>query len=109
MAYDEILAERIRARLDGHMDVTEKRMFGGIAFLLGGHMCAGVVRTDLMVRVGPAAHIDALAQPGAREMDFTGKPLAGFVYVDGETVADDGALADWLGRGLAFAASLPPK
>lgn len=109
MAYDEGLAERIRAHLDGHVDVSEKRMFGGIAFMMGGHMCAGVVKTDLMVRVGPDGYAGALALPGARPMDFTGKPLKGFVYVDGETVADDGALADWLGRGLAFVAGLPPK
>jgi TfoX/Sxy family transcriptional regulator of competence genes len=109
MAFDEGLAQRIREQLEERSDVSEKRMFGGIAFLIGGNMCAGVVGGELMVRVGADAYEDALSQPGARPMDFTGRPMKGFVYVSGDGVAEDDALAAWLGRGLAFARSLPPK
>ena len=109
MAYDETLADRIRAHVGGHAGIAEKKMFGGLALMLGGNMCVGVVKEDLMVRVGPDAYEEVLALPGARPMDFTGKPLRGFVFVDAETVAEDMALHDWIGRGLAFAASLPAK
>lgn len=109
MAYDETLAERVRSALEDRDDVVEKRMFGGLAFMLGGHMCCGVSGSDLMVRVGPEAYETALAQPGASPMDFTGRPLTGFVFVDGTAVAADGPLAEWVGRGIAFAGSLEPK
>lgn len=109
MAYDEGLAQRIREALDDRDDVTERKMFGGVAFMLGGNMCAGVVKGDLMVRVGPDAYADALAEPDAREMDFTGKPMKGLLYVDGESIAADERLDAWVGRAVAFAGSLPPK
>ena len=109
MAYDEVLAERVRAQLRSRADYTEKKMFGGLCFLLGGNMCCGVSGTELMVRVGPDAYEDALAQPHARLMDFTGRPLRGMVYVDRAGISSDEGLADWVGRGVAFAGSLPPK
>lgn len=109
MAYDNELANRIRGILDGHMGIAEKGMFGGLAFMLNGNMCVGVVKADLMVRVGADDYDAALAHEGARPMDFTGRPLRGFVFVSGEAVATDGSLAEWVGRGLAFAASLPAK
>ncbi len=84
-------------------------MFGGLTFMVSGHMCCGIVGDELMVRVGPEAYEDALRQPHAREMDFTGKALKGMVYVGVEGVEQDDDLADWIGRGLAFVQTLPPK
>ena len=81
MSYDEKLAERTRAILDSRDDVVEKKMFGGLAFLVRGHMCVGIVDRELMVRIGPDAYESALAEAHARPMDFTGKPLRGTVYV----------------------------
>ena len=84
-------------------------MFGGIAFLLRGNMLCGVVDRDLMVRVGPDAYAEALARPHAREMDFTGRPMRGLLYVDAAGVRTARQLRSWLDRGLAFAGSLPAK
>ena len=109
MAYDEGTAERLRDLFAGRFDVSEKRMFGGIAFMLSGNMLCGVVDDNLMVRVGPERYAEALARPQAREMDLTGRSLKGFVYVRAEGLTDDADLADWTGRGVAFAAGLPPK
>ena len=109
MAYDEGLAQRIREAFDDRSDVTEKRMFGGVAFLVRGNMCCGVVRDELMVRVGPDAYDDALARPQAREMDFTGRPMRGMVYVSPEGVEADEDLEAWIERGVAFSSSLPAK
>ncbi|MFI8824682.1 TfoX/Sxy family protein [Streptomyces sp. NPDC053431] len=109
MAFDEGLAERVRGHLAGDPAITEKRMFGGIAFLCGGNMAVGVTGDDLMVRVGPEATEDALARPGARVFDMTGRPMRGWVVVDAGAVAEDAALAGWIDQGRAFAAGLPPK
>ena len=109
MAYDEALAARVREALAGRAGVTERRMFGGLSFLLGGHMCCGVVHEDLVVRLGPDETQAALAEPHARPMDFTGRPLEGFVYVDPAGLVDDAALRGWVERAAGFAASLPPK
>ncbi|MGH0035763.1 MAG: TfoX/Sxy family protein [Myxococcota bacterium] len=109
MACDEGLAQRIRELLETRRDVDERRMFGGIAFMVGGHMCAGVVGDELMVRVGPDAYEACLALRHARPMDFTGRPMKGLVYVAAEGISEDEDLDAWLQRGLAFAGSLPPK
>ncbi|GAA4081830.1 TfoX/Sxy family protein [Streptomyces shaanxiensis] len=109
MAYDEGLAERIRERLGADPGVDEKRMFGGIAFLYRGNMAVGVTGDDLMVRVGPDATDAALARPGARIFDMTGRPMHGWVVVAGSAVAEDDALGAWIDEGYAFAATLPPK
>ena len=109
MAYDEGLAQRVREALSGDAGVVEKRMFGGLAFMIRGNMCCGVVGEDLMVRVGPEAYEQALALPFARPMDFTGRPLTGFVYVGPDGCSEDGDLAGWVKRALAFARSLPAK
>ena len=109
MAYDEGLAQRVREILEDERDISEKKMFGGLAFLLGGNMCCGVVAGELMVRVGPDAYEDALAQRHAREMDFTGRPLKGMVYVSSGGIEDDEDLDGWVTRGVAFAGSLPAK
>ena len=109
MAYDEMLAERITAILASHSGLTERKMFGGIAFMLNGHMCCGVTMSDLMVRVGPDAYEDSLAQPHARPMDLTGRPMTGMIYVGAAGYEDDAGLRAWVDRGVTFAASLPPK
>lgn len=109
MAYDEGVAQRLREAFEEYPQVTEKRMFGGIAFMLNGHMCCGVVGEELMVRVGPEGYQQALARPHAREMDFTGKALKGFVYVTPEGFAEDEDLAAWVERASRFVLSLPPK
>ena len=107
MAYDEGLAERVRAELTSVEDVDERRMFGGLAFMVNTHMACGVLGDDLMVRVGKAAHDDAIAR-GGREMDFTGRPMRGLVMVPGEALDDD-VLASWVAEAAAFAQSEPPK
>ena len=81
MAYDETLADRVRAVLSGRPGLTEKKMFGGLSFLLHSSMACGIVKDELMVRVGPDGYDEALAQPHARLMDFTGRPMKGMVYV----------------------------
>jgi TfoX/Sxy family transcriptional regulator of competence genes len=109
MAYDKGLAERLREIYEEIAPFDEKKMFGGLAFMVDGHMSCGVVNDTLMVRVGPQLYEHALAQPHAREMDFTGKPLRGFVYVEPEGFESDAALAFWVKLGLDFVRSLPPK
>lgn len=107
MAYDEALAARVRAILtQSERDVVAKKMFGGVCFMVRGHMCCGV--TDvLMLRVGKDAHADALARPHARPMTFTGRPMDGFVFIDPPGWKTDKALAAWLARGLAHVETLP--
>ena len=109
MAYDEVVAERVRVALKRRKGVTEKKMFGGICLLLNGNMVGGVVNDDLMIRVGPDAYEDALEEKHARPMDFTGKPLRGMVYVEPKGYEKNADLKAWLDRGLKFARSLPPK
>ena len=109
MAYDEEMAFRIRAALAEQDGVTERKMFGGLAFMVNGHMCCGIGKGDLMVRVGPDQYEEALAQPHAREMDFTGRPMRGMVNVDPTGYATDEDLQAWVDRGLAFVTGLPPK
>lgn len=110
MAYDDTVANRVREALaSADADPVEKKMFGGLAFMVRGHMTVGIVGDELMVRVGKDAHEEALAQPHTREMDFTGKPMTGMVYVGPEGFADYTDLRDWVQRGLDFTSSLPPK
>jgi TfoX/Sxy family transcriptional regulator of competence genes len=109
VAYDEELATRIRAIVRGRAGVSEKKMFGGLAFLVGGDMFCGVVGSDLMVRVGPDAYEAALARPHARQMDFTGRPMKGLVYVSPAGIASADELRAWVDQGFRFGRSLPPK
>jgi hypothetical protein len=109
VAYDLALAERVRSALASRADVVEMKMFGGIAFMVGGHMACGIVGEDLMVRVGPEAHAAALAQPHVRPMDFSGRPMRGYVYIDPDGLAADVDLVRWVERGASFARTLPPK
>jgi TfoX/Sxy family transcriptional regulator of competence genes len=109
VAYDEGLAQRIRELLDEQGGLSEKKMFGGLAFLVNGNMAVGVVKGELMVRVGPEAHAAALREPHARPMDFTKRPMKGFVFVAPLGFEEDADLARWVERGARFAASLPAK
>jgi hypothetical protein len=109
MSYDEGLAQRVREVLSERRGVAEKKMFGGLAFLLEGSMFCGIVKEDLMVRVGPARNAEALAQAHARPMDFTGKPMAGYVFVAPDGYASDEALARWVGWGAEFVSTMPAK
>lgn len=109
MVYDEKLAERIAKVLDGRDDVVTKKMFGGLAFMVGGHMTVGILGELLMVRVGPDAHTDALKRAHVRPMDFTGRPSKGMVYVDPPGTKAMRDLRAWIARGLAFTEALPPK
>lgn len=109
MPYDEGLAERVRELLDERPDLTKRKMFGGIGFMLGGNMCCGVLGDELVVRVSAEDGEAALAEPDVRPFDFTGRPMKGFVLVGpGATETDDG-LDVWVSRAEAFASSLPPK
>jgi hypothetical protein len=109
MAYSEHDGQRVRDVLGDRADVVEKKMFGGLCFMVRGHMAVGLTASDLMVRVGPESWTAALEDEHAREMDFTGKSLKGFVFVDPAGWATKKDLANWVARGVAFAESLPPK
>ncbi len=109
MAYDEKLAARVRKVLARRRGIAEIKMMGGLCFTLYGNMCCGVVNNDLVVRVGPERYEGALARPHARPMDFTGRPLKGFVFVGPGGYTADRALQDWVQRGVKFALSLPAK
>lgn len=109
MPHDEGVAQRVRELLADRRDVGEKRMFGGLAFMIRGHMCCGVIGDELMVRVGPEAYDAALERPHIREMDFTGRALRGFVYVATPGFENDSDLAALVGSALEFVNSLPEK
>ena len=109
MAFDEGLAERIRELLRDRKGVDERRMFGVLAFMLDGRMFVGILGDALMARVGPASYAKALAQKHVREMDFTGRPMKGYVFVAPEGIESDAALEGWVGRCAKFVETLPPK
>jgi hypothetical protein len=109
MTFDEGLAERVRELLQPRRGITERRMFGGLAFMSHGHMFVGVIGSNLMARVGPSAYTSALKKRHVREMDFTGRPMKGYVFVEPEGFASDSDLEHWVSTCLRFVASLPPK
>ncbi len=110
MAYDEDLADRIRAEVAGEKNLSEQKMFGGLAFLVGGHMAvAASGQGGLMLRCDPDETEALLSEPGAQEFEMRGKAMRGWLRIDGDAVADDDALAAWVARGTAYARSLPPK
>jgi hypothetical protein len=109
MAFDEGLAERVRALVTEEPELSERKMFGGLCFMSSGNMCFGIVGSELMVRVGPDRYADALDLPHAREMDFTGRSMRGMVYVGEDGISEDEDLEAWLQRGLHYASSLPSK
>jgi len=109
MSFDEGLAQRVREALGSRRRVTERRMFGGLAFLLDGKMFVGISGAKLMARVGAERYQDALGLPHVREMDFTGKPMKGYVYVDSLGLTQDSELAAWVAWCANYVAGLPPK
>lgn len=109
MAYDEALADRVRDAIGVRSAVTEKKMFGGIAWMVAGNMACGVLGDGLIVRLDPDEAARALAEPHVGPFDATGRPMRGFVVVGAEGVADDEELGRWVDCGADHAASLPPK
>jgi TfoX/Sxy family transcriptional regulator of competence genes len=109
MAYSEALASSIRQALAPRADVMERKMFGGLAFMLAGNMCCGVVGDMLMLRLGNEGAADALKEPHTKPMDFTGKSMKSMIYVGPEGIAAPEILHRWVNRGADFAATLPPK
>ena len=109
MAFDENLAARIRARLGKRTGVTERKMFGGIIFMLRGNMCCGVHRGALIARLGPEEASGALVEPYTRVFDLTGRPMKAWVLVEAKGLVEDAQLVKWINRAARWAGSLPPK
>lgn len=108
MAYNLKLAERIRSQLDG-IPFVEKKMFGGVGFLLNGNMACGVNKDDLMVRIDPERQTTLLKKPHVKPFDLTGKPMKGWLLVEAEGCSTDKQLRTWVREGIEFAGTLPPK
>ena len=109
MAYDQALALRVRSHLTGTPLLVEKKMFGGIGFLVQGNMACGVHGDNLIVRVDPQDYAEALSQPHVRVFDMTGKAMKGWIFVQPEGLRTEAELAGWVKVGLDYAASLPAK
>ena len=109
MSYDEGLAERLRKALQSQRGISEKKMFGGLALMSRGYMFIGIIGDTLMARVGPEYYEQALARPHVRVMDFTGKAMKGYVFVDPPGFESDFDLSDWIQRCHRFVQSLPAK
>jgi TfoX/Sxy family transcriptional regulator of competence genes len=109
MAHNEELAERIRVRLKRQQGVVEKKMFGGVGFLVHGNMACGVNKQDLILRLSEDDFEKALKQPHVRVFDMTGRPMKGWVIVSSESYKSDKALLSWIEKGFAFARTLPHK
>jgi len=109
VAFDEELADRVRERLGETDRVVELKMFGGWGVTVSGNMAVGVMERELIVRVGPDAFEDALARPGVRPFDFTGRPMTGWVLVAPEALVNGRSLSAWVARGVAYAQGLPAK
>ena len=109
MAFDEELAERVRRQVGKRIGLSEKKMFGGLAFLLHGNMSCGVHGNELIVRIDPETTESALAEPGTRIFDITGRPMKGWLLVGTGALKGETSLAKWVRRGLDYAASLPKK
>ena len=109
MAYDEGLAQRVREILSESLGYEEKKMFGGIGFLLQGNMACGVIREDLIVRVGAENYSEALLQPDVELFDMTGRAMTGWVIVKEPGYRKDSSLEDWVNQGVSYSLTLPPK
>ena len=109
MPYDELLGVRIRAALGPIPNLEEKKMFGGIGFMINGNLACGVHKNEMIVRVGPANYTEALSRPHTHPFDMTGRPMAGWVMVGPQGCANEADLKDWVARGADFARSLPKK
>ncbi|MGD8244515.1 MAG: TfoX/Sxy family protein [Anaerolineae bacterium] len=109
MAYDEGLAQRVRQVLGEQPGLVERKMFGGVGFMVQGNMACGIQQDGLIVRVGPDDYERAVMEPHTRPFDMTGRPMRGWVVVVPEGHASDDDLRDWVEQGLDMALSLPPK
>ena len=113
MPFDETLGARVRSVLSDRPDVVEKRMFGGLAFMVNGRMCCGIIKNDLMLRVGPQRLEELLKKPHARVMDFTGRPSKNMIYVSPAGLRTEAALRTWVNKSLEWLsddqADRPPK
>jgi len=109
MGFDERLAERIRKRLGNYKELAEKKMFGGIAFLLNGNMCVGVHKQDLIVRLAPEETDTALAEPHTQVFDLSGRPMKGWILVESRGLKDEKTLGKWVRISVDYALSLPKK
>jgi TfoX/Sxy family transcriptional regulator of competence genes len=109
MAYDEVLALRIRTALGPLPNLDEKKMFGGVGFLLNGNMACGVHKNDLIVRVGAVRYKQALSRPHTRPFDMTGRPMAGWIMVTPQGCQAEHDLKAWINQGLEFTSTLPGK
>ncbi|HEV2669861.1 MAG TPA: TfoX/Sxy family protein [Gemmatimonadales bacterium] len=109
MAFDERLAERVRGSLGRRKGLAEKKMFGGVAFLLNGNMCVGIHKSALIVRLAPEETDAALAQPHTRRFDLTGRPMKGWILVDPAGLKTEAKLSKWVGVAAKYAGSLPAK
>ena len=109
MAYDESLAQRVRAFLADQDTLVEKKMFGGVGFMIHGNLACGVNGDDLIVRSGPDAYGNLIMRPHTKPFDFTGRPMKGWLVVEPAGLESDDDLQDWISIGASFARSLPPK
>ncbi len=109
MPYDEQLAARVRRAVARRKDIVEKKMFGGVGFLLNGNMCVGVWKEYLIPRIGPERYEDALAQDHVKPFDITGRPMTGWVMVAPDGLETAGDLSRWITMSIAFTSGLPPK
>ena len=109
MAYDPVIAQRAREEMQGLPGFQEKKMFGGVGFLLWGNMACGVNQDDFIVRVGKEGYDEALSHPHTRVFDMTGKPMSGWIVVEPEGVSSQADLRRWIDRGVKYALTLPPK
>ncbi|MBW3581477.1 MAG: TfoX/Sxy family protein [Euryarchaeota archaeon] len=108
MAFDETLAERVRKRLDA-VPFEERKMFGGLAFMVNGHMCCGILNDRLVVRLDPDEAQKLLSRAHVSQMDFTGRPMRGYLYVAAAGLKTGAQLASWLERSVRFVKTKPPK
>ena len=109
MAYNEQSAQRVRDIISSQPGLVEKKMFGGVGFMLHGNMACGINKDDLIIRVGPDSYSNAVIRPAARPFDITGRPMKGWVMIAPDGYANDKDLADWVQTGVEFALTLPPK
>ena len=109
MAYDSDVADRIRARIGPRPELTEREMFGGIAFMINGNMAVGTSGEELMVRVGKEAHDEIVARPGARTFDMGARPMKGWISVTADGYDSNEEFGYWVDQGVAYAESLPAK
>jgi TfoX/Sxy family transcriptional regulator of competence genes len=109
VAYDEKLADRVREIVQESVQPVEQKMFGGVAFMVGGHMCVGVIKENLVLRLGGEEADVALKDPNVRPMDFTGRPMKNFLYVSPKGTKTEKSLRKWIDKGLAYVETLPPK